>query len=132
MFVVVCAGRWLWAVTVASYMLDAPGGIRAKGAMSRTATKGAKMKKAFGFVAGLFVLGLLALPAHAEKWNEVNAQDVKSMMDKGGVTVINPLSKIEFNDLAIKGSINAPLDELEQKLPKDKGAKLVFYCLGPK
>jgi rhodanese-related sulfurtransferase len=90
------------------------------------------MKRAWGLIIGLVLLAGVALPAHAEKWKEVNAQELKAMMDAGGVFVINPLSRIEFRELAIKGSINVPLDELEQKLPKDKGAKLVFYCLGPK
>ena len=90
------------------------------------------MKRTLGFLIGLCLLGLVAGPARAEKWKEVNAQEVKAMMDAGGVIVINPLSKIEFNDLAIKGSVSIPLDGIEQKLPKDKKAKLVFYCLGPK
>ena len=90
------------------------------------------MKRAWGIVVGIVALSCLAVPAHADKWTEVNARELKAMMDTGEVIVVNPLSRIEFKDLAIKGSINIPLDELAQKLPKDKGAKIVFYCLGPK
>ena len=90
------------------------------------------MKRACGILVGIVVLSCLAVPARADKWIEVDARELKAMMDAGDVVVVNPLSRIEFNDLAIKGSINVPIDELAQKLPKDKGAKIVFYCLGPK
>lgn len=60
---------------------------------------------------------------------EVTAQQLKGMMEKEKVVVINPLSSIEFNDLHITGSVNIDIDELD-KLPADKATKLVFYCLG--
>lgn len=85
-----------------------------------------------GFAAAVLALFAGVAVVRAEAWKEVDAKEVKAMMDAKDAFVINPLSKIEFNDLAIKGSINIPLDELESKLPKDKNAKLVFYCLGPK
>ena len=90
------------------------------------------MKKTWGILAGIVVLSCLAVPARADKWTDVDARELKAMMDAGDVIVVNPLSRIEFNDLAIKGSINIPLGELARKMPKDKGAKIVFYCLGIK
>jgi rhodanese-related sulfurtransferase len=61
---------------------------------------------------------------------EINAQELKSMMDKDQITVVFPLSAIEFNDIHIPGSINIDIDELSQKLPPSKATKLAFYCLG--
>lgn len=68
--------------------------------------------------------------AMAKEWKEIKANEVKAMMDKGDVTVIFPLSKIEFNDMRIPGSVHIPMHELKEKLPKDKNKPLVFYCLG--
>jgi len=80
-----------------------------------------------------FVLGLLvALPAWANGYDEINAAGLWSMMEREEVTVVFPLSAIEFNDLHIKGSIHVPLEELEKGLPSDRNKTLVFYCLGEK
>lgn len=82
--------------------------------------------------AGVFVALMVAASAYAEEkgYQETNAQDLKKMMDSDEVLVIFPLSPIEFNNQHIKDSVNIPIDQLEEKLPKDKSQKLVFYCLG--
>jgi len=80
----------------------------------------------------LFALILASSVAGAAECKDVKAAEVKAMMDAGGAVVINPLSRIEFDDLHIVGSTNIPMHELESKLPGDKGKRLVFYCLGPK
>jgi len=76
----------------------------------------------------LFVSGY----ALADTWKEVTADELKTMMDAEDVLVVFPLSKIEFNDLHIKGSVNIPVQDLKKKLPADKEKKIVFYCLGRK
>ena len=51
------------------------------------------------------------------------------------VLLINALSPIEFAEQRIPGSVNVPFSHLVDgtaSLPEDKGAKLVFYCKGPK
>jgi rhodanese-related sulfurtransferase len=57
-------------------------------------------------------------------------------MDAGrGFVLINALSPLEFTQTKIKGSINLPYGHLKKgkaSLPGDKGAKLIFYCKGPK
>jgi rhodanese-related sulfurtransferase len=68
----------------------------------------------------------------ADGYQEVDAKDVKAMMDTGGVLVVFPLSPIEFADQHISGSVNIPLAKLAENLPADKSQKLVFYCLGVK
>ena len=70
--------------------------------------------------------------AMADTWKEIKADELKKMMDVEDVLVVFPLSKIEFNDLHIKGSVNIPVGMLEEKLPAAKEKKLVFYCLGRK
>lgn len=65
-------------------------------------------------------------------WEELNAAQLKGMIEQGDVTVVFPLSRIEYNDRHITGSVNIPMQKLRSKLPRDKYRALVFYCLGPK
>ena len=82
----------------------------------------------FVLVLSLFVSGL----ALADTWKEINAEELKTMMDTEDVLVVFPLSKIEYNDMHIKGSVQIPVESLKAKLPADKEKKIVFYCLGRK
>lgn len=70
--------------------------------------------------------------AWAADWKEISAQELKGMMDAGKVMVINPLSRIEYNNLHIAGDVNIPLAHLTTDLPADKSKPLAFYCLGRK
>ena len=73
-----------------------------------------------------------ALPAMAAKWQKIDAQSVKEKMDHGNPLVVFPLSRIEYNNLHIKDSVNIPLSKLAAELPADKNRELIFYCLGIK
>jgi len=68
----------------------------------------------------------------AKKYQEVDAAEVKRLMEQEDALVVFPLSPIEFNDKHIKGSVNIIMVMLEYELPEDKEKKLVFYCLGTK
>ena len=70
--------------------------------------------------------------AMADTWKEIKADELKKMMDAEDVLVVFPLSKIEFNDMHIPGSVQIPVGMLADKLPADKEKKIVFYCLGRK
>jgi rhodanese-related sulfurtransferase len=70
--------------------------------------------------------------AQGVTYHEIKTLEVKKMMDGGDVLVIYPLSKIEYNDLQIKGSVHIPLTKLADKLPQDKNKQLIFYCLDRK
>ena len=97
-----------------------------------TNRKESKMKVLKFLILGIaLLLGSISL-AGAAGWEEIKAGDLKARMDSGDVLVINPLSKIEFNDLHITGSVNIPIKSLEKKLPQDKNTTLAFYCLGRK
>lgn len=92
-----------------------------------------------GAMRKLFLVGLTLLFAllftcvvQGATYQEIKTPEVKKMMDSGDVLVIYPLSKIEFNDLHIKGSVHIPVTKLAGELPQDKNKKLVFYCLGRK
>ena len=72
-------------------------------------------------------------PLFAAQYQEVDTLLLKAMLDKDkNILLVYPLSKIEYNDLHIAGSVFIPLDELKKKLPADHARPLVFYCLGEK
>jgi rhodanese-related sulfurtransferase len=75
---------------------------------------------------------LSAPTAQKAKWKEINADELKRMMDNNDVLVVFPLSRIEFNDLRIMDAVNIPILRLKKKLPKDRDTKIAFYCLGKK
>jgi rhodanese-related sulfurtransferase len=75
---------------------------------------------------------LLPVAAHAAKYQEIDAKNVKAMIDAGGVLVVNPLTPIEYANEHIPGSVNIPIEHLKNKLPADKNQPIVFYCLGEK
>ena len=80
----------------------------------------------------LIILVLLASisTAFSAEPVEVNAHQVKEMMEKGDPAVIFPLSKIEFNNMHIEGSLHIPIEEIPAALPADKTREMIFYCLG--
>ena len=88
------------------------------------------MKKMLIFIVVTLMLLVPASHAMGADWKEIKAGELKIMMEKGDALVVFPLSKIEFNDLHIKGSVNIPMHELKEALPKDKDKPLAFYCLG--
>ena len=90
------------------------------------------MKKVI--TAGLTLAFCLLLSgfAMAETWKEIKADELKALMESEDILVVFPLSKIEFNDMHIPGSVQIPVGKLADKLPADKEKKIVFYCLGRK
>ena len=71
----------------------------------------------------------------AETFPEIKAEQLKERLDAGEeLMMINPLSKIEFEDKHIPGSVNIPLQNIlvSDNLPADKGHLIVTYCLGRK
>jgi len=96
------------------------------------------MKRWIAAAALLLLPGLL----HAQEVKlpegvkEITTDELKGRMDRGeNLVLINSLSPLEFTQTKIKGSVNIPYGHLrdgEDKLPPDKEATLVFYCLGPK
>ena len=93
---------------------------------------------------------LLSLSAHAGETpaqldgaTVVDATKVKSMMDAGGITVVDTRVANEYAESHIKGSVSIPYKEKSTKdinfdgkldtfdlakLPTDKNAKIVMYC----
>jgi rhodanese-related sulfurtransferase len=90
------------------------------------------MKFTMKCLAGLAALMLIPLAVFAAKYQEIDVNGVKKMMDAGGVLVVNPLTPIEFDDEHIAGSVNIPIEYLKGKLPADKNQPIIFYCLGEK
>ena len=90
------------------------------------------MKKLFLIGLTMFFFVSLVGFAQGAAFQEIKAPEVKKMMDAGDALVIYPLSKIEFNDLHITGSVHIPISKLAKELPADKNKTLIFYCLGRK
>lgn len=74
-------------------------------------------------------------PVVAASYQEIDTLLLKAMLDKDNeknILLVYPLSRIEYDDLHITGSVNIPLHELKKKLPEGRNRILVFYCLGEK
>ncbi len=91
-----------------------------------------KSCRVFLFVLMIVVLTAATAAAKSGGYKDIDAVELKALMDSGDPLVIFPLSRIEFNDLHITGSINAPLHDMAASLPPEKSRPLVFYCLGIK
>lgn len=78
----------------------------------------------------LLVLLAFSCPVFSAEPVNVDAAQVKKMMDDNSAFVVFPLSAIEYNNLHIEGSVNIPIELLPARLPDDKKYSLVFYCLG--
>lgn len=86
----------------------------------------------FSFLAVCILVLTHSLPALAKNYQDIDATALKAMMDREDVLVVFPLSKIEYNDLHIRGSVNIDLERMAEELPAEKNRKIVFYCLGEK
>lgn len=83
------------------------------------------------FLASLVaMMGFFVVPIADAAVREIDAVQLKKMMDARSVQVIFPLSRIEFNDLHIPDSIHLPMEKIPEQLPADKDQNLAFYCLG--
>ena len=79
----------------------------------------------------IFFLPLTCLGA----WPDLTAQQLKNLLDSGQpVFLLNALSDLEFNEGHIPGSVNVPLHTImhSKKLPENKDALIVSYCLSKK
>jgi rhodanese-related sulfurtransferase len=72
--------------------------------------------------------------AENEEYEKVTAPEVKDLLERGRATVVHVLSRIEYEMQHIPGSINIPITEMHttDRLPKQKDAPLIFYCMGLK
>ena len=68
--------------------------------------------------------------ALAAPYQEIDTKLLKAMLDKDkSVQLIFPLSRIEYNDLHIAGSINIPLHEIRSMMGElDPSKDYVAYC----
>jgi rhodanese-related sulfurtransferase len=83
-----------------------------------------------------FLVAFTATTALGADFNFVTTGDLKKMLDnKEKLVLAHALSPIEFAEKHIPGSVNIPPELIktgEVSLPEDKGAKIIFYCMGPK
>jgi rhodanese-related sulfurtransferase len=60
-----------------------------------------------------------------------DAQQMRSMIDAGGVTVVHALDAEHYARGHIPGAVNIDYEKMARdQLPADKEAALVFYCAG--
>lgn len=82
-------------------------------------------------VAIFFLVLVFGGQVFAAGYAEIGTAEVRDLMEKDkNVLVVFPLSKIEYENLHIAGSVHIPMDELEKKLPANHGKPLIFYCMG--
>ncbi len=85
---------------------------------------------------GVITLLFAAIPgtlrAKSEVFQEITAPEVKHKLDSGEGLLIHVLTELEYDAQHIPNSINIPVVEMEttDKLPKDKGMPVIFYCMG--
>ncbi len=61
----------------------------------------------------------------------ISRSELKEKMDRGDdFTLVNVLSEDDFEEEHIPGSINVPLDEVEEEFPRqfDRDEDIVVYC----
>lgn len=66
-------------------------------------------------------------------YQRITAPETKLLTEKeGGVLLVMVLSRLEFELHHIPGSVNIPIDKMEDSslLPTDKSSPLIFYCMG--
>jgi len=64
---------------------------------------------------------------------DISAPEVKNLLDHDKAVVVNVLSSFEYDIQHIEKSISIPVNKITEqkdKLPKDKGFSVVFYCMG--
>jgi rhodanese-related sulfurtransferase len=83
-----------------------------------------------------FLLMQASAAAAEEKFKTITTAELKQKMDAHEpLILIDALSSIEHNELAIAGSINIPSSKVTADnplMPADKSTLLIFYCKGPK
>ena len=96
------------------------------------------MTRLIPFAAALLVsaapVGAQAPAAHPSAARVVTGEQLKAAIDgKQKLLVIDTRTPDEFAQARIAGSVNIPagfVQSLSNRLPKDKGTLLVFYCRG--
>ncbi|KPL68084.1 sulfurtransferase [Erythrobacter sp. SG61-1L] len=74
-------------------------------------------------------MGLFGKPKH----KELTAAELKAMLDRGEVQVVDVREPDEFQQGHIPGALNMPLSSFSpNKLPESQGKILVLNCLGGK
>jgi len=61
----------------------------------------------------------------------ISAPELKLLMSKNKIVLINSMSSIEYERQHIPDSINIPLIEMTatDKLPQNKNLAIAFYCM---
>jgi rhodanese-related sulfurtransferase len=81
----------------------------------------------------LSVVTLLAVAAYAADFPDISVKELRTAIEKKGVTVIDVNGTESWEEKRIPGAIDfaANEDKLAQVLPKDKDSLIVAYCGGP-
>jgi len=96
-----------------------------------------KLKLVVWFAVGVLMFcGVNVSAEGAAEYGLIDTEKLKKYLDAGiEMTVIDARNPEEYEEVHIRGAINLPqkkFDEQLDKLPADKGARIVFYCNGVK
>ena len=79
---------------------------------------------------------ITSMHAATPDYQVITTEELKQLLDIGtDMTVIDARNAAEYQEVHIKGAINIPVKNFAQhqhKLPKNKSAKIIFYCNGIK
>jgi hypothetical protein len=98
---------------------------------------GAKRRLAAVAATAVLAFCLVLAPATGATqtgWETISTRDLKELLDSGEkVYLVNTLPRIIHDVRHIEGSLNIPVGKVNtsSEMPGDKGALIVFYCLGP-
>ena len=93
------------------------------------------MKRNVSFILMLFCCTFLLMSKTGQAqqaYSVISAPEVYQLLEKKEAVLIHVLSRIEYESQHIPGSINIPINELENsdKLPQNLDTPVVFYCMG--
>lgn len=80
----------------------------------------------------LFITSFTVSSAQSVPYKRISAPEVKYLLEKDNVLLVNVLSKISYDMQHIPNSIHIDITEIETSdlLPVDKSTTLIFHCMG--
>lgn len=63
-----------------------------------------------------------------EETTSISKSELETVMESGKYTIVDVRNKDEYGDGHVKGAINIPVDEIDDKVDLDKNNTIIVYC----